>query len=125
MLCFEDAIFFSIIFNSFRISLNFSSLRSDISYLIFYKHLVIANRIIANRVIANRILNKLLRIAFTLIPATPSFPIKNEDFIKLLKLTTERIFLYNNKTDRQTDGVTVGSPLGADLGLFLFDEFRK
>jgi len=53
-------------------------------------------------------------------------PIKKDDFIKLLKLATEGIFLflYDNKTYRQTDGVTMRFPLGPTLANFFLANLK-
>ena len=43
---------------------------------------------------------------------------KKDDFIKLLQLVTEGMFLYRDKLYRQIDGVAMGSPLGPTLANF-------
>ena len=45
-------------------------------------------------------------------------PIKREIFIKLMHLATQGMFLYNNKSYKQIDGVAMGSPLGCTLANF-------
>ena len=43
---------------------------------------------------------------------------EKDDFIKLLQLATEGMFLYRDKLYRQIDGVAMGSPLGPTLANF-------
>ena len=42
-------------------------------------------------------------------------PVTAYIFQKLMFLTTQRLFMYNNKLYKQTDGVTMGCPLGSAL----------
>ena len=49
----------------------------------------------------------------------PTIPdMEKDDFIKLLQLATEGMFLYRDKLYRQIDGVAMGSPLGPTLENF-------
>ena len=50
----------------------------------------------------------------------PTIPdMEKDDFIKLLQLATEGMFLYRDKLYRQIDGVAMGSPLGPTLANFV------
>ena len=46
-------------------------------------------------------------------------PMEKHAFIKLMKLTTQGMFLYNGELFKQIDGVAMGSPLGPILANFL------
>ena len=49
----------------------------------------------------------------------PTIPdMEKDDFIKLLQLAAEGMFLYRDKLYRQIDGVAMGSPLGPTLANF-------
>ena len=49
-------------------------------------------------------------------PNTP--PMEKHAFIKLMKLATQGMFLYNGELFKQIDGVAMGSPLGPTLANF-------
>ena len=44
-------------------------------------------------------------------------------FIKLMKLATQGMFLYNDEIFKQIDGVAMGSPLGPTLANFFSANF--
>ena len=45
-------------------------------------------------------------------------PIEKHAFIKLMKLATHGMFLYNGELFKEIDGIAVGSPLGPTLADF-------
>ena len=52
-------------------------------------------------------------------------PFEKPVFIKLMTIATSGIFLYQDKYYRQTDGVTMGSPLGPTMANFCLGHFEE
>ena len=56
-------------------------------------------------------------------PNTP--PMEKHAFIKLMKLATQGMFLYNGELFKQIDGVAMGSPLGPTLANFFLANLKN
>ena len=50
---------------------------------------------------------------------------EKEVFIKLMEMATSGIFMYGDKYFKQTDGVTMGSPLGPTMANFCLSHFEN
>ena len=52
-------------------------------------------------------------------------PFTKESFIKLLKVATGGMFMFNNKFYQQVDGVAMGSPLGPTFANFFLGHIEE
>ena len=71
-------------------------------------------------------LNETIHIIADKIYETKEKPkFEKEVFIKLMEMATSGIFMYGDKYFKQTDGVTMGSPLGPTMANFCLSHFEN